>query len=846
MSQFSYNIGGISRRNRQQNERLSRMVSALENSAGSRYPTEMPDEYARQFINPDGSAKSLRQLMEEPAIANPATATPPITPPFNPLGLDRPTDAATLGRVNRPTMQRESLLDTIRGSGQALQSKLKGAAGQGLQPAREMQDRLSEKLTPEMSGTSTPSTGLQDQIAAQIGLAPTMMGLGIQKLGEDFRNLPGDARAMQRRLSSNLTPEMAMPSTANAPIPEVEQAMAEVTVPDDSGVALYGPPAPEAPLIVNTPGLSDRIEAEMNPSRFDADGNLLDADGNVLMVNTPGLSDTIFGTAPEPEGPFANISDAPPLGFEETGPRSLLASDNYNPLGRIGLSDGMEYTEYDPNAPLGTPDTEFQQMLGGLGESVVDPITGFFDRVAEEAVRRQGDDGELGGIIGQLDTLGRTLRGIPGTVLYGSEPDPVINLSSATTAGQSTRGQGVGSVPASTAASQPESPSTVDGEPREGAAAPSGDYRPRGVTSRNTVQDRANLARREAIKEQTGMTDAEVDQVYEQNLDDRRAYKTAVAQGRKQIQSLAAQMRQAKRDGDTTREAAIREQIFEMRQAMDQEGRRIADISNQFRGTLSDLDPAEQAEIRAAGRASLNAQLPGIAAAAEQQAEVAREEQVSRLADIGRRAFQLENGNLSDFAGFSDEAFAKYATDMASPEAIDQATRGVGLPVDATPGAAEFAANVRGLSDIGGIDFPEPTISSPRPIDQGTLQDALRINDPEATVDPVAAQDTPFFETYRQSGYAGDNNLVNSVNTGAAQSALLEAVGNNNPEVINQYAQQVRGMLADGTVPDQLRQATIREIANALTSQQLRGNEATTAAVNELVQVLRQASPGII
>jgi hypothetical protein len=358
----------------------------------------------------------------------------------------------------------------------------------------------------------------------------------------------------------------------------------------------------------------------------------------------------------------------------------------------------------------------------------------------------------------------------------------------------------------------------------ENPMTPRPDYTQAIAGGEQDISQAATEARKQRIMDETGMSEAEYEQVRKQNLEDRRAYNTAKAQTMNQLRSLAAQARDLDRAGDAQAAGQVRAQIAELRQALDAEGRRIGSIAQSMRGRISDLSPSEQVAAVERGRASLNAQLPTIARSAQEQADAAAAEQTSRLSDIGRKAFQLENGNLSDFAGMSDAAFAQYAQEQASPEAIMQATRGVGLPTSAAPGSQAFADRVGGLSSI---DFGPLTVRSPSAIteiDANRLNDALSIsnNAREARQDTLETSSssndtTKVVRDYlRQFPEAAGNPLIQSVSSGVVKDTIRNAVSESNPSNIDLVATTINEIASDPKINNELRKAIARDIAEQI------------------------------
>jgi len=336
------------------------------------------------------------------------------------------------------------------------------------------------------------------------------------------------------------------------------------------------------------------------------------------------------------------------------------------------------------------------------------------------------------------------------------------------------------------------------------------------------ISESATEARKMRIMEETGMSESEYEQVRKQNLEDRRAYNIAKAQTMNQIRSLAAQARDLDKAGDAQAAGQVRAQIAQLRQAIDAEGRRIGTISQEMRGRISDLSPSEQIAAVERGRASLNAQLPTIARSAQEQADTAAAEQTSRLSDIGRKAFQLENGNLSDFAGMSDAAFAQYAQEQASPEAIMQATRGVGLPTSAAPGSQAFADRVGGMSSI---DFGTFEPRSPSQIDASAINDALSISSKSNGSGPVARAGEQFSagdstralrDYARQFPDAPEDPVLQTVASGALFDTIRNAAKEQNHTNIDTATGALRQLSANPYITQEVRSAIARDVAKQI------------------------------
>jgi len=356
----------------------------------------------------------------------------------------------------------------------------------------------------------------------------------------------------------------------------------------------------------------------------------------------------------------------------------------------------------------------------------------------------------------------------------------------------------------------------------ENPMTPRPDYTQAIAGGEQDISQAATEARKQRIMDETGMSEAEYEQVRKQNLEDRRAYNTAKAQTMNQLRSLAAQARDLDRAGDAQAAGQVRAQIAELRQALDAEGRRIGTIAQEMRGRISDLSPSEQVAAVERGRASLNAQLPTIARSAQEQADAAAAEQTSRLSDIGRKAFQLENGNLSDFAGMSDAAFAQYAQEQASPEAIMQATRGVGLPTSAAPGSQAFADRVGGMSSI---DFGTFEPRSPSQIDASAINEALSISSKSNGSGPVARAGEQFSagdstralrDYARQFPDAPEDPVLQTVASGALFDTIRNAAKEQNHTNIDTATGALRQLSANPYITQEVRSAIARDVAKQI------------------------------
>lgn len=445
-----------------------------------------------------------------------------------------------------------------------------------------------------------------------------------------------------------------------------------------------------------------------------------------------------------------------------------------------------------PAVPSGVQDGIASAIVGGVGQGVP-TIAGGARGIAEDAAPAITDAAR---------SLAESAQSISAIT-----PSPL-----STTTRRST------SEPIATVEAAAPAPEQVVREPQVSAI----------QSGQGDISDMANAARRDRIKTELGITDEQFDQIREQNLNDRRSFRRAKVQGMEQIKSLAQEVRAADQAGDTATAEALRNQILQIRQSIDNEGRRIGTIAQNLRGRISDLSPEEQTAASERTRAQLNAQLPTIAASARDQAKSAEQDQISRLADIGRRAYQLENGNLSDFAGMSDEAFAEYAQKQASPDAILRATRGVGLPPAAAPGAAGFADRVGSLSSI---DFGRFSPSQPRSIDSQSLDAALQIaqqggsnfnplgGNAPATTEQAPASDfqSVVRQQQQQTGVPIDSEAVASLATGAFYDALAQADADNNPETVKSLAQQLRAMAADPSLGQGVRDAAVRDLVEKAT-----------------------------
>ena len=339
------------------------------------------------------------------------------------------------------------------------------------------------------------------------------------------------------------------------------------------------------------------------------------------------------------------------------------------------------------------------------------------------------------------------------------------------------------------------------------------------------ISEAATQARKQRIMKEAGISSDQYDQIRQQNLEDRRAFRTSKVEGMKQLRSYASQIRDLEQAGDRAGAEVVRGKLVELRRALDGEARRIGSIAQSMRGRISDLSPSEQVAAVERGRASLNAQLPTIARSAQEQADAAAAEQTSRLSDIGRKAFQLENGNLSDFAGMSDAAFAQYAQEQASPEAIMQATRGVGLPTSAAPGSQAFADRVGGLSSI---DFGPLTVRSPSAIteiDANRLNDALSISSKSNGSGPVARAGEQFSagdstralrDYARQFPDAPEDPVLQTVASGALFDTIRNAAKEQNHTNIDTATGALRQLSANPYITQEVRSAIARDVAKQI------------------------------
>ncbi len=171
------------------------------------------------------------------------------------------------------------------------------------------------------------------------------------------------------------------------------------------------------------------------------------------------------------------------------------------------------------------------------------------------------------------------------------------------------------------------------------------------------------------------------------------------------------EVRRLRASGNIEGANALRASLREQRAGETELRREVADRSSLLRGSIADLPPQQQLAERQRGRDHLNAQLPGIAAAAATAASTAEDAQLNRLADIGARIFEIQSpGRSAD--GLNRFELARLA-EGADPDVIDRATRGVGLPSDRTAGLRDFADRTQGLAQTG-IDFGENTVRQRR------------------------------------------------------------------------------------------------------------------------------------
>jgi len=180
---------------------------------------------------------------------------------------------------------------------------------------------------------------------------------------------------------------------------------------------------------------------------------------------------------------------------------------------------------------------------------------------------------------------------------------------------------------------------------------------------------------------------------------DPQELRSGIQQSRGDLNRMMRESKRAFRNGDTATGEALRAQADRLRY----------DINDRFklaRPTPRDLPPEEQVARRQASRAQLNAQLPAIAEAASGAVSASQSKRVNELANIGRRAYALENGSPPP-AGTSPAALAAYAEQIAGADAVESVTRGVGLPSSrGVDSAQSFRDRVQSLSDSGGVQFP--------------------------------------------------------------------------------------------------------------------------------------------
>ena len=214
-------------------------------------------------------------------------------------------------------------------------------------------------------------------------------------------------------------------------------------------------------------------------------------------------------------------------------------------------------------------------------------------------------------------------------------------------------------------------------------------------TKKKQTQDRlANPANRTSLRDRRNLAlinqGIDPDELRRETRLKRFAFKRDMMQNREMF-------REAKRTNDP----ALRRQAEQERLRLEGERLNINDRFKLTRSSNRDLPADEQVKRRAESRAQLQAQLPTIAASARAQETQAATENTARLARIGREAYKLELGTTPP-QNMSDEAMAEFAR-SASPEVVDQVTRGVGLPQAPQTGNADRLARLAQT----GVDFPD-------------------------------------------------------------------------------------------------------------------------------------------
>jgi len=193
----------------------------------------------------------------------------------------------------------------------------------------------------------------------------------------------------------------------------------------------------------------------------------------------------------------------------------------------------------------------------------------------------------------------------------------------------------------------------------------------------------------------------------EQLIKDRRALRFQTNRQLIDSRRLHRKANEADRNGNSEVAESIRQGASALRSTAEGNRRTISDQSSLLRTNLGDLSPAEQVANRKASEQQLNRSLASTASSANANATAQGQKVTRQLADIGRRAFALENGRPAP-EGFSDEALADYAR-TSSPDLLQRITRGVPLP---NANAARESADAISQSAERGFSIPDRGIST--------------------------------------------------------------------------------------------------------------------------------------
>lgn len=417
-----------------------------------------------------------------------------------------------------------------------------------------------------------------------------------------------------------------------------------------------------------------------------------------------------------------------------------------------------------------------------------------------------------------------------------------------------------------------------------------------GVDFDQPLGPQLTVIRDQRIQSELGQDPAEIRRANDRR---RREYRTAKVQIDQQIRDLNRRAQQLAEFGDTAGAQELRSEIVRLRSGLNQEAREIGLTAQSLRGSLSDLSPEDQATARERSRAQLNAQLPAVAEAAGRNAQQASDSFTSRLAQVGAEALRLETG--IDPSGYDPQVLAQYASEQASPEAIQQVTRGVGLPTNPAPGAADFSSRVDSLIQSGGIQFPQFNPQAPNDLDAQAINSTVEFqSDLEseasaeraiesasrraqvASAEAGAAQaeeaarflgaDIPspsqasesteggsdrfaFGEAARReiTGEEGQtaNDVILGVSSGSLASGIRDAIQNNNTALLESYMAQLQAALqTDAGVSDRLRRETAAELRNQLADLEVESDATATTSdtslfTNDLGAIAEAAALGI-